>query len=496
MRLRPYQLDAIDRTSAAYRAGHQGALLICPTGGGKTVIYSEIARSLVAAGAPVLIVEPAVELVEQSRDKLVRLGVPRVGIVAAGWGHGYNPDAGALVQVATVQTLRSRPEALLRRPRFIVFDEAHLAAAESYRMVRERYLDARRLGVTATPWRLDDAGFEDLASAVVATCTVRDLQGLGSLVPFRTRSIPLTAFAKGSRRPAAEFNLRAMADAYNKQQLVGDVVRHYLESPKAGRSGIVFGSGTGHARELCERFKAAGIRAEYLDGQTPPEVRRAILGTPERPGRLGTGETTIVCNFGVLTAGFDCPRVEYVGIARATASRSLWIQMAGRGLRPSPDSGKIDCLIDDFGGNALRHGNLARDHLRCSSCAGAVELCAACVSALLEGRRRAEADDEAQAELGKECPTCRTVVEASAAACEFCGHDFTAAAARGPRGGVKAIDGQLVELEADAAPLELTPPESPDERRARIAAQSGRYLREKAKGRAAEFGERFAGRAG
>jgi superfamily II DNA or RNA helicase len=477
--LRPYQNDTITAATSAYRAGHRGVLVVIPTGGGKTVIYSEVTRAVAAAGAAVLIVEPAVELVEQTRDKLRALGVPRVGIIAAGWGRGYNPDAGALVQVATVQTLRTRPDAMLRTPHLIVFDEAHLSAAESYRMIRERYPRAVRLGVTATPWRLDGAGFEDLASEIIVGPTVRDLIGTGALVPFRTRSIPLTAFARGTRRPNSEFNLREMSKAYTENRLVGDVVAHYLDSPKAGRSGIVFGASTGHARELCDRFVAAGVRAEYLDGTTPADVRRAIVGTPEKPGRLGTGETTLVCNFGVLTAGFDCPRVEYIGVARATASKALWIQMAGRGMRPSPATGKIDALIDDFGGNALRHGNLARVH-----------------DYSLTGRNAAdEGDGDPDAgPLGRECPQCRTVDDAGAAVCAFCGFEF-AILLRAGRGRVKSIDGHLVEIAADAEPLELVPPETADERATRIARHAGAYLRDRASRKADAFGERFERRA-
>ena len=483
MQLRPYQLDAIAKCSAAYRAGHKGVLLVVPTGGGKTVIYSEIARSLVAAGAPVLVVEPAVELVEQTRDKLARLGVSRVGIVAAGWGGGYNPDPGAMVQVATVQTLRSRPHALLRRPRFIVFDEAHLAAADSYRLIRERYPEANRLGVTATPWRLDGEPFLDLATELVIGPTVPELRQLGALTPFRTRSIPLTAFARSSRRPAAEFNLREMAEAYNRQQLVGDVVTHYTEHA-AGRSGLVFAASVEHSRQLCARFREAGIDAEHLDGTTHKLERAAMLA------RLESGSTQLICNYGVLTAGFDCPRVAAVSIARATASKSLWIQMAGRGLRPF--GGKADCVILDHGGNALRHGNLAHPHLRCRTCAELPAPCAACVRRVLDGRRQAETDDEAEAmDLGKACPTCLTVIDTAAAVCPFCAHDF-ATPARGGRGEVRGVDGQLVELDADAAPLELTPPESAEERERRRVEHAGRFLRRRAVENARSWAERMA----
>lgn len=457
MQLRPYQTDMIGEASAAYRAGHKGVLVLLATGGGKTVVYSEITRSLVAASAPVLIVEPAVELVEQSRDKLRQLGVPRVGIICASWGGGYNPDAGALVQVASVQTLRSRPDALLRRPRFTIYDEGHLAAAESYTMIAQTYPESNRLIATATFERLDGRGYEGMASAVVMGPDVAALQALRSLVPFRTVSIPLTEFSKSSRRPAREFNKSAMAEAYNKQKLVGDVIQTYIDGTEhtpscLGRSGLVFAASIEHSIELCKRFNAAGIVAEHLDGSTPPAVRQAMIGTPDKPGRLGLGITKIVCNYGVLTAGFDCPLVSFIAVARATASPSLWAQMGGRGLRPHLASGKVDCIIHDHGANALRHGNLAHKRTHCRACYTERKPCAVCTVRILEGRKPAENDDEEQIDLGKECPKCLTVIDASCAICPWCAHDFRSVRARS---GIEFVEGQLVEIDAAAVPFEL-----------------------------------------
>lgn len=481
MQLRGYQSEAIAGIAAAHRGGHQGALLVCPTGGGKTVIYSAITRGLVAAGRYVLIIEPGVELVEQTRDKLARLGVQPVGIIAAGWGAGYNPHPHARVQVATVQTLRSRPEAVLATPDYIIIDEAHLSSAPSYRAILERYSYARRLGVTATPKRLDGDGFTDLASRIVVACDVVDLLRSGALTPFRTRSFDMTKFSGLGRGRKTEFSRRDVEKAFNERRLVGDVVQHYLDSDKAGRSGIVFGSGRAHAQQLAEQFGSAGIRTEYLDGATPLELRRAMLR------RLETGETTIVCNYGVLTAGFDCPRIEYVGIARATASWALWRQMAGRGLRPSPDTGKVDCLVDDFGGNALRHGNLAHPTLRCASCALASAMCDACEQDVLDGRPRAEREDVEG--LGKACDTCRVVVDADASCCPHCGADFVVAAeraaARRARKDRGPVDGRLTLIDGDAAPLS---PEEKAERAAEKAKRSGAYLRRTAIEKARAFG--------
>lgn len=423
IQLRPYQVDAVNRISRAHREGHQGALLVVPTGGGKTIIFCRIASALSQAGACVLIVVPAVELVRQTVDKLRRLGL-RVGVIAASFGH--NPDPGALIQVAMVQTLRVRPRAMLRRPDYIVFDEAHLAAAESYQVIRERYPDARRLGVTATPWRLDDAGFEDLASIIVPGPSIRELQEDGFLVPFRVLGVPQTSFAT-SRRSRSEFNGRAVADAYTQSTLIGDVVDHWMDAAFADgrtRSGLVFAASIEHSLRLRDEFLARGVRAEHVDGETERAERLAILG------RLESGATQVVCNYGVLTAGFDCPRVEVLSVARATASKSLWIQMAGRALRPCPAVGKRDATIIDHGGNRWRHGPLGGPHVYS-----------------LTGRSRGDDDDAPPADPGVECPRCRTIIDQAVANCPHCGWDFVAAAAAAkPERVPEVLDGRLTEI--------------------------------------------------
>lgn len=454
MQPRRYQQIAIDNVASEYRAGHQGVVLVLPTGGGKTVVYSLITRELEAAGHPVLIVEPGTELVEQTRDKLVRCGVRRVGVISAGWrGEGYrgnfNPDPGALVQVASPDTLRSRPDAILRAPRLTIYDEGHLSAAATYQGLMARFPSSRRLITTATPRRLDGQGFRGSASAIVVGSTVKELQELGALVPFRTLSIPLTDFARSTRRPGGEFNLKKMSAAYNKQQLVGDVVAHYTEHAE-GRSALCFAASVEHSKELRDAFNACGYRAEHVDGTTPSGTKGdGMRGYATRCGileRLEAGITEIVCNFGILTAGFDCPRVACVIVARATASWSLWIQMAGRGLRPWAEGGKIDCVILDHGGNALRHGNLAHPHVFS-----------------LDGKEHAEAAND-DAELGKVCPQCQTVIDTCEPFCtsEFngnrCGFDFRAHRIAGTRGAVQSVDGQLVEIAADAGAFELRAP--------------------------------------
>lgn len=466
MQLRDYQQNAVSEVASAHRAGHAGVLLVVPTGGGKTVIFVRIAAGLAAVGAGVLIVVPAIELLEQTRDKLKRFGV-RHGVIAAGYAR--NPDPGAPIQVAMVQTLRSRPGALLFAPNYIIFDEAHLSAADSYQLILSRYPDARYLGVTATPFRLDGAGF-DFATALVEGPRPQRMIADRYLVPFRTYSVPLSELAACGRR-RREFEKSKVADAYNKRQLIGDVVGHFRRLAH-DRSALVFASSIEHSRAMCAAFRAAGYNAEHVDGTTPADARAAILA------RLESGATQVVCNYGVLTAGFDCPRVSAVVIVRPTASLALWIQMAGRGLRLCPEIGKVDCVIIDHGGNAMRHGNVDYPHVYS-----------------LTGRDRAANDDDVTG-IGRECPQCFLVVDATVTECPQCQFDLTTAAAAAARGRKKPespIDVELELVAGGAAPIDL------DALAAKTAAQvanAARHSRAAKLARAHSFAAGFAAAGG
>ena len=444
MRLFDYQTRAIVDVAAAHRAGNAGVFLQMPTGSGKTVTFLAIVAEVVRLGGNVLIVVQRDELVRQTCDKLKAFGV-RFGIVA---GSFAQHDAWAPVQVAMVQTLSRRQAALARAPHYIVFDEAHLSAAASYQAVVRRYPLARRLLTSATPKRLDGQGFEQTASAMVRGPSVADLVALNAiepaqgLVPFTTYSVPLIDFAALKRQRDGEFDRESMARAYERQSLVGDIVGQYRKRAE-GRSGIVFCASVAHSKATVDEFARGGYRAEHLDGETPGDERAAILE------RLTSGETRVVCNYGVLTEGFDCPRVSYLGIARATQSLALWFQMAGRALRPAPWHGKVDAVICDHGGNALRHGNLDW-----------------AIPWQLEGERAQRASRNAVAEVrAKTCKACAAVAPAFAMTCPVCGAEFHAAAAKAP----KTVDGDLEAVASGAAPAAAPPARRGFDRSAAIA---------------------------
>ena len=133
----------------------------------------------------------------------------------------------------------------------------------------------------------------------------------------------------------------------NVPKLVGDVVEQWLKRGE-GRPTVVFASGVAHSLHLRDSFRAAGVLAEHIDGETPTAERDATLT------QLADGTVNVVCNAMVLTEGWDCPAVSCIVLARPTRKLGLFRQMVGRGLRPHP--GKTDCLIIDHSGAVHAHG--------------------------------------------------------------------------------------------------------------------------------------------
>jgi len=341
MKLRGYQRQGLDAIRSAFRSGCRSVLYQLPTGGGKTVVFAAAIAGAAKRGRRVLVLTHRAELADQCAGKLRALGL-RPGLVGASL-RGASTDPGDDCRVAMIQTYVRRGPDPCWRPDLVVVDEAHLAAAATWqRVLVEMHGDAWRLGVTATPQRLDGQPLRPLFSTLVAGPTVAELQAAGYLVPIRTYSVP-GADLSGVKMRAGDFVVAQAADAMSAPKLVGDVVDHYRKLA-SGRSGIVYASSLDHAARLAAAFVAAGVGAEVVSGSTPRDERADILQ------RLRDGRLRIVCNYGVLIEGFDAPGVSYIGLARPTASLTVFLQAIGRGTRPAP--GKRDLVVCDHAGNA------------------------------------------------------------------------------------------------------------------------------------------------
>ena len=343
--LRAYQKQVLLDIAAEVSAGIKRIIAVAPTGAGKTVIFAETVRQAAEKGRSVLILVHRDELLQQTSRKLHDVGVDH-GLIKA----GYTARLSERVQVASVQTLHARA---IRSNRIemppadlIVVDECHHARARTYQAILDAYPNATVVGFTATPCRGDGRGLGNLFESMVQCPQVAELTGLGYLVPAKIYA-PSQPDLKGVRVSCGDYAEAELAKRVDTQQLVGDVVTHYLRLAQ-GRRTVVFAVNVAHSIHLRDEFCRAGIAAEHVDGSTPAEERTAILR------RFAAGEVDVLCNVGVLTEGWDCPNASCLVLARPTKSLGLYRQMVGRVLRPA--AGKTDALILDHSGAVFEHG--------------------------------------------------------------------------------------------------------------------------------------------
>jgi superfamily II DNA or RNA helicase len=263
------------------------------------------------------------------------------GLIAA----GLTPDRNQLTQVASVQTLVRRFDRVVP-PDLIVIDEAHHATAGAWASVLAQWPQARVLGVTATPARLDGKGlgqvFDDLIRGPEVTKLIED----GYLCK-PVYYAPKTVSMDGVHKVAGDFNRAEVAERMDKPTITGDAVTHYRKYAE-GQPCIVFCTGIKHAENVAAAFNASGYRFKVIDGTLAKEERAA------RVAALGSGQLQGLVSVDIVSEGFDLPCVAVAILLRPTASLSLHLQQIGRVLRPAPN--KPRAIILDHVGNCRRHG--------------------------------------------------------------------------------------------------------------------------------------------
>lgn len=320
--LRAYQSGAISELRRHVRKGTRAVLLVLPTGGGKTVVATEIIIRHIATGGSVLFLAHRDELLRQSAETFIRAGIASVRIIQADRAAG---DRDAAVTVASIPTLAGvRWRDNLPTATLVIIDEAHHTRAASWQRIADAYRSSIIIGLTATPERADGKPLGDIFKAIVVVSTVRELTDLGHLVPC-------SVFAPG------EF----------KDALADDPADAYLERG-GNRRGIIFAATVEHAKAAAERLTAHGVPAACVDGTLPTSTRRSHLE------RFAAGELRVVTNCSVLTEGFNDPGAEVCVLARACDHVGLYLQIVGRVLRPAP--GKESATLIDLRGVVHRHG--------------------------------------------------------------------------------------------------------------------------------------------
>ncbi len=341
--LRPYQANAIEQVRGLIRAGKRRILLVAPTGSGKTVIGSSMAKGAHEKRTPVLWMAHRRELIHQACDKLSQVDVS-AGIILS----GVRPSLMVNTQVASIQTYASRiwskKSAITPMVKLLFIDEAHHATSDQYLRLIADHPDAIVIGLTATPCRTDGRGLGHLFDAMVEVSSVAELTELGYLVPTKIYA-PRLPDLEGIHTRAGDYVGSELEERMSP--LVGHVVDDWHRYGE-NRQTVVYASSVNHSIALTEEFNHAGITAAHIDGKTKINEREAILAG------VAAGDIQVVSNFGVLTEGWDMPSIGCEVIARPTKSYGLYLQMAGRVLRPAP--GKEYAVIIDHAGAVYRHG--------------------------------------------------------------------------------------------------------------------------------------------
>ena len=327
MELRPYQSDLVEQVRQAWKEGYKAPCIVLGCGGGKSCIVAEIARRTTWNGKRVLFLVHRKELVAQIRRTFVKWGVLM-----------------DLCQVGMVQTFTRRLDKL-PKPSLIITDENHHSLAQSYKRIYEYFPDVPRVGVTATPVRLNGDGLEDVNDKLIIGVSTKWLIENRCLAPYDYYA-PSVADLTGLHTQRGEYVTADIEKAMIKNTVFGDVIKYYRQFAD-GKKAVCYCSSVKHSMATAKAFRNAGIKAEHIDGETPKNQRDRIISDFRK------GDITILCNVDLISEGFDVPDCECSILLRPTHSLTLYIQQAMRCMRYRPDK---KAIIIDHVGNYARHG--------------------------------------------------------------------------------------------------------------------------------------------
>ena len=340
--LHNFQSKAVADVFNAFKR-HKSVMLQMPTGTGKTHVFCEIIKKV---DKKTLVLVHTRELVLQIQQRLQLFGIPS-GIILA----GIKPQPALMVQIASIQTLSRKELAMWpKNVSLIVIDEAHHATANTYQQILKHYQQPtlKVLGVTATPYHMNNTGFKNTFDTLIDTLSVKEFIAQGYLAGFKhlATACPELSYVKVDKI-TNDYDINELADVMSQETVMSNLIDSYIKHGKNQKC-IVFAVNRYHSKMIVERFKAVGIKADYIDSKTKMPERQTILN------QFKGGEIQVLCNVQIFTEGFDCPGISVVQLARPTKSLVLYMQMVGRALRKKVDGSQA--LILDNAGLWKKHG--------------------------------------------------------------------------------------------------------------------------------------------
>ncbi len=332
--LRDYQRKDVDKIRDAFKRNNR-ILYTLPTGGGKTVIFSYIAKALMQRGMRVAILMHRRHLVEQTIAALTKSDIYA------------SRNGNAAVVVSTIQGYRPAG----KRPDIVIIDEAHHSSSKSYVEIMNGLLSNGTrfiLGVSATPERLDGRGLDLMFDELVEGHGAYELMSAGYLSDVRILMPSGMHDELQAVYRAKEFTASEKTAAANSLTRLGDsvkVYRDYLD----GKRAIAFCYSIADAERMAATMQDEGIPALAVHG------KMHITRVASAIARYKSGEINVLTSCDLISEGFDVPDTDGVMLARATSSLTVYLQQIGRALRPKSGGGKA--IVIDMVGNVLRHGH-------------------------------------------------------------------------------------------------------------------------------------------
>ena len=337
LKLKNHQKEALKSLKDMRERHETIALLHHATGTGKTVTAVLDAKSV---GKRVLFVAHTHELVQQAFDTFSELWA---GVTVGKYIENIKqPDAYVVcgsIQSVALNLNQFKDDAF----GYIIIDESHHAAAETYQRVLSFFRPGFTLGLTATPERTDDKDILQIFRNTAHKLDLKTAVEIGELVPIRCirihTNIDLTKVRINSLLyKSTELENKVFVPERNKL-----IVDTYLEFVKNKKT-VIFCASVRHANEIAERFKQSGVTALAVSGDIKGSQRKELLEEYEH------GAIHILCACDLLNEGWDSPSTEVLFMARPTMSKVLYTQQLGRGMRTT--EGKESLLVFDFVDNA------------------------------------------------------------------------------------------------------------------------------------------------
>lgn len=332
--LRPHQIEAKAKIFEAWTK-YDSVMLQMPTGTGKTYLFTSLINDIINTYKfahkyiKILIVAHRTELLDQISSTLNKFGI------AHGFIQGTREQyLWKRVQVGSIMSLltdKNYYNVCRQKFDYIIVDEAHHSLADTYIRLFGLFPNAKKLGVTATPWRLNHESFLSLYQYLIVSPQISWFINNNLLSDFDYVSIKQDSEVqrlvdKSEVVNTGEFSNVGLDNTFNNQRIRSKLYESYLQFAN-GRKGIIYAINKRHAAKIAELYSSHGVKAMAIDCDTPRDVRQEMISA------FKSGEISVLVNVDIFTEGFDCPDVNFIQLARPTRSLSLYLQQVGRGLR-------------------------------------------------------------------------------------------------------------------------------------------------------------------